>query len=1065
MALVAESPPQTVGTLKDGLQVTVIPPLNPDEARFRREITDFGAKRRNDLSQDTLDFVQQRNPQFHRELAQDMAARQAQAPPPGFSLGNTLKQIPGGIVDAATEFGQAIGGFADYLRDQFPLLKELDPGNQFHLEVPQIEPSTSTAGNIVRGASQFLAGFLPFFRATKVLGPIKGGLAAGALTDFTVFDPNDPTLTQTIAEAHPKIQGPFTELMTVDPNDPELLNRFKRSIEGLGLGVLGEGLLKAGKMIVLGRQAKTGATTTLESTAEVVPRTSRSTRLVPDAEPQVIGELEPVPPSGDPRLPLERTGESLPLTDGKRMAGSVNLDRIQTDEDVKLAIEEASKIIPKPETITDDQIEQAAQTMGFTLPDAEALAQMTTKQRAQTLAARDVGVALAERYESARKAFVDNPTSEGFTALKDAEAAFLRGFKAQQTIASNAGSTLRSFQIQAKGVMGKRVDREINRLLGLIHDKGPIGDDVTLRLATLNKENPEEVATFLQFLSAKTASGFDKLYEAWLSSILSGPQTHAANLLGNTATHMIRPLERVGAATADIFLSPLQWKQRDRFFGEAVVDIWGMMGAIGDASRAFSRTFRTGIRTTGSKVELPAQDVAIQGKKGALIRSPLRFLSASDEFFKALGRRGDLYARAYRSGARQGKSGKALWEHIQDVRQNPPEAMLQAIDEEAAYRTFTKRLGKGGEAIINMRNSLKGSRYLVPFITTPINIAKFGLERTPLKAFDILHTAAKRQFKEGELAEDMGKLATSVALSWWIAHEVIAGNVTGTGPSNAQDRVALLQSKQWQPLSFKAGDQWVSYARIEPFATAIGIMADATELIGPAMEAGILNEEQVSDVMTKMFQLVTQNITDKTFLQGLTEFSDVLHDPERFLGSFLESRARAVVPSVVGQAARAQDPLMRDILGIMDSVRAQLPKIGEFEGRQGLYPVRNIFGEPIDQEGNFWYRWLSPIKVSTIGGTPSDIVIANLGVRFNKLERTITVPKTGKEITLTPAEYDKYQVLVGTKFKELVDASTFGSIVQRNPKEAIKILRRERQIAKNLGLTTMLADVKKRGAF
>lgn len=941
-----------------------------------------------------------------------------------FSVGNTLQQIPAGITAAAVETGEALKSVGDYIRDKVPFIKEIDPGDQFSVPIPEFEEPKSLPASLVKGASQFLAAFLPFSRVAKavgVTGAFTRATAAGAAADILAFDPDDPTLSRTINNLAPALKNPLTEFLDAGPDASDAEKRFKRALEGAGLGALTEGVFRAAKALKSAKNARA-----LESATQAIPDQQPIAAAIDDAAPiqAQVGDVTPSPSlvgediplsvakeSQKPNPPLPRLSTELPdgTTEIPKYAGSINLERMQTDDGVKRAMMEAADVIPKRAPITADESIELAATLGYTLDDAERLATATQAQRHGAKAARDVLATVAETYEAARRAFVESQSPADLARLKSAETAFLRSFNATQKIASEMGFGLQSFRQAGKADFRTVTEKQINKLMAQLLNKGRISDDLTKRLASLDKDNPVEVHAFLEYMGTQTATTPDKLFEAFLASILSGPQTHAANVLGNMANIAIRPLERAATASVDLFMRPI--KPRDRFFGEAAVDIMGILGSVDDAVKAFNRTMKTGMVSFGTKFEVAEAGAKIGGKAGNIIRTPLRLLSASDEFFKILARGGDLRAQAYRMGVKEGLQGRRLIRYVADLAAKPTEEMVKAAQTEATYRTFTKELGESGQTISRTLRAIPGIRYIAPFVRTPINIAKFGLERTPLKAFDLIRMASKGQLsKNGELSEEVGKLAIGLGLQTWIASQVIAGNITGSGPGNDADRRALLQTG-WQPQSLRIGDEYYSYSRLEPFATAFGIMADATELVQAGLEAGAISEIDKDELINDMMAVVVQNISDKTFLQGLTDTSNVLSDPKRYFARWSQQRVRAVIPNVVGQAARAQDPQLRRVNSMFDAIRAQLPKIGEFDGRQGLYPIRDFWGEPIEQPGNFWYRYLVPIRTSTIEGTMAEERVREVGARLSALSKDITIGNT--KVELDDAEYDRYQELAG----------------------------------------------------
>lgn len=993
-------------------------------------------------------------------------------PQPSGGVMNVLKQIPGGATAALVEVGQTLKEAGDFIRDSVPLLKELDPGDQFQVPIPQFEEPQGAVAGVVKSATQFLTAFLPFSKLAKgvgITGAFAKGMTAGALADLTAFDPDDPKLSDMINELAPSLKNPITEYLASDPTDSSAEKRMKRMLEGAGLGVLTEAVFRSIKAISAARKAKT--LRVAEQMPDQLPASSGGANLpespvgsnqigeVPsgggvseDLQANFLKEsVEPNPPV--PRLATTPVASSEPLP---KYAGSINLERMQTDDGVKRAIVEASEAIPKRAPITADESIELAASLGYTLDDAEKLATATQAQRHGAKAARDVLAATAEAYDQARTVFAASQSPADFAKLKSAETAFLRAFNATQKIASEMGFGLQSFRQTAKADLRSVTEKQINKLLAQLLNKGPIADEITKRLAALDKTNPEEIHTFLEYLSTKTATTPDKLFEAFLASILSGPQTHAANLLGNFANVAIRPIERVVTAGVDLFLSPI--KSRDRFFGEAAVDMMGIVGAFDDAVRGFSRTMRTGMASFGTKFEVAEAGAKIGGKAGHIIRTPLRFLSASDEFFKILAQGGDLRAQAYRLGVKRGLKGKALRDFTIDLSKSPTEEMIKASQNEAAYRTFTKELGEKGQRISLSIRSLPGVRYLAPFVRTPINIAKFGLERTPLKAFDLLRMAAKGKLvRNGEMSEEVGKLAIGVGLQAWVASQVIAGNITGSGPGDPADRSALLKTG-WQPQSLRLFGEYHSYSRLEPFATALGIMADATELVQAGLESGAISEIDKDELVNNLMAIVVQNISDKTFLQGLTDTSNVLSDPGRYFARWSQQRVRALIPNVIGQAARAQDPQVRRITDMYDAIRAQLPKIGDFEGRQGLYPVRDYFGEPVEQQGNFWYRYLVPIRTSRIESTPTEERIAEVGARILPLGKTILMDNT--KVELTPEEYDRYQVLAG-KWAKITVEGIAGGIASLTYEQQREMIEDAFARGRKIGRTMMKAELRK----
>ena len=147
-------------------------------------------------------------------------------------------------------------------------------------EIDFIDDPTTGVGQFAAGALQFLVPYmgvtkgltmaaklskiknvktLEFLRkpATWKQGAMKGA-AAGAVTDFIAFSPNDPNLSA-IIQQHPELQNPITEFLATDSKDSGGYNRLRNTIEGLGLGILTDGIMRGlshGVVPVVGKGVK-----------------------------------------------------------------------------------------------------------------------------------------------------------------------------------------------------------------------------------------------------------------------------------------------------------------------------------------------------------------------------------------------------------------------------------------------------------------------------------------------------------------------------------------------------------------------------------------------------------------------------------------------------------------------------------------------------------------------------------------------------------------------------------------------------------------------------------------
>lgn len=179
------------------------------------------------------------------------------------------KQVGLGVLRGAEEIGETI-------KD---ILPESDP-SQFLKEpiLPDIaktlvqeQPAKSIAGDFAREGARFLTGFLPASKVLSSVGMASGflkAMAAGAIADFSVFDPHEARLSNLI-QSVPELENPVTEYLQADEDDSKIEGRIKSVLEGAGLGAGIEGIFRGIKMVKGGRLAEEAQPVTVRDTRDV----------------------------------------------------------------------------------------------------------------------------------------------------------------------------------------------------------------------------------------------------------------------------------------------------------------------------------------------------------------------------------------------------------------------------------------------------------------------------------------------------------------------------------------------------------------------------------------------------------------------------------------------------------------------------------------------------------------------------------------------------------------------------------------------------------------------------
>lgn len=246
----------------------------------------------------------------------------------GGDIGTGAKEAPrqfvGGVIDAFGEMDQfmqqaiPIGGlqlFDDagnfdpsFISSAEMLANEKANEDLFSMIAP--DKADSVTGGFVRATSQFLTGFLPGLQATKGMQAMRGGtmlsnMAAGAIADMVVFDPNEDRLS-TFLNQIPALASIVPDFLADNaPDQSHWEGRLKNAIEGAGLGLATDGLLSAFKYYKAARKAKAetrAAADPLGATVEAAKdelKAAARTELVqdiPDEALRPLGDAAPEAP-------------------------------------------------------------------------------------------------------------------------------------------------------------------------------------------------------------------------------------------------------------------------------------------------------------------------------------------------------------------------------------------------------------------------------------------------------------------------------------------------------------------------------------------------------------------------------------------------------------------------------------------------------------------------------------------------------------------------------------------------------------------------------------------------
>lgn len=574
-----------------------------------------------------------------------------------------------------------------------------------------------------------------------------------------------------------------------------------------------------------------------------------------------------------------------------------------------------------------------------------------------------------------------------------------------------------------------------------------------------------KVARAYRIISAARATPWGMFQEYWINSILSGVKTQVAN--ASSAVYGAYDVFGVRLAQAILTL-PLPIEDKPRL-GEFAPMMKAIAPAVTRAARNFLLSWDTELPSfeadiinargdaarmgdLATKLEHGNRGPKISGTLGRVVRVPTRLMLAVDEFLKTFFGLVHLAGLAQRRGIEEGLKGDQLGRFVAEQLLDPHADIWDDALSEAKRITFQSEVGAFGKAALQLRAKIPPLFLVVPFVVTPINIFKVGLEISPLGALKTMWKSLRAGssalgldrtgfvYTGAQFSRDVTQNILSGILTWALLGLVFDDDepiITGTAPADASDR-ALFYASGKRPLSIRIGDRWISYARIEPFSVGL---ATTIDLMTAAKRAG--NGEDAVTAFARAAQTLRRQVEDKTFLSGIGDLIQVFESDRKDFGEaarFAQRLSVSMVPNLIRQPMSAVDPLVRETRIWGEPGAAFWHRAGDRLVQQALpwpddkpFPKRDLFGRAVEKGGgpgsDVLWRAMSPVEVfrDSLDPAEADIRRVSLAVmnwnlahpteqiRFTTplpyFQRTVRGER--QTIYMTDAEYDRLMVESG----------------------------------------------------
>lgn len=358
---------------------------------------------------------------------------------------------------------------------------------------------------------------------------------------------------------------------------------------------------------------------------------------------------------------------------------------------------------------------------------------------------------------------------------------------------------------------------------------------------------------------------------------------------------------------------------------------------------------------------------------GRIIRVPTRLTVAIDEYFKArlrsqkalalisekasldaekgIGSYSDLY-KQYKRVWSEGDS-ESYANNLRQIFGDESTAIFD-VRNYARDNTFQTQLPKWLQKISDWKGEGSGPLQTllvqaIPFLRTPWNLAVQGASYVPIAGYFARGVETKTALKQ--LADGTKRMVTEpvrMSREDALARQVVGfgasmavwamfdkGMITGAYPLDPDRRQTMIDAGIPE-FSIKVGDNWVSYKKMEPIATVLGIASDILSLDEHLKKEGFYDrtdDEGLSlakEATKGLWQSFKSNLLQKTFMEGFSELVSGFDttDPEG-LANFGRNIGSRVVPALSATVGKAFDPYERETIGIVERIKARIPGVRE----------------------------------------------------------------------------------------------------------------------------------------
>jgi hypothetical protein len=480
----------------------------------------------------------------------------------------------------------------------------------------------------------------------------------------------------------------------------------------------------------------------------------------------------------------------------------------------------------------------------------------------------------------------------------------------------------------------------------------------------------------------------DKARFWFINSIMSGTDTIGRNISGNMVAAPWHYAEKMTGVAASKVLDPFlsaKHHVETGYASEANAFAMTWASSMWDASRyALTRRWdkladmipeKARADLFAGRYDLPkfantGTTNPFGGNFGRVVGSPVGIAQTADEVARVALYRGAVSERL-RHEWLASKSPMSWGEFRERGMANVAPDMHDYGIRMAGQMTYSDDPSVFGRLIMQGREAIPGSEFLIPFVKTTDRLMAYGYNKSPV--LSALSTKTISEFNSGDpllRQEAIGRilLANITGAGLFLAARAKAPDgetfITGGGPTNRALAKSLRDGGVIHPYTFWTPAGRFNYHLWQPVAAPLGLVADTAEIWDE------LKTPDAEGLWTGALLALSRNFIDTTYNQQIANIVGVFDNPSE--QSNLERIARQtgaslikgfVEPAIVRQILRNYDPTVKEVYDFQDELLKDIPgyggpaKINLRTGEPVLNPPRLLQGTPFG-----WVLPTAPIQ-------------------------------------------------------------------------------------------------------